>query len=117
MAIVGNLQVFRGEDKVFLDEIYDASGLPQNVQGWSATFQVYNYWDPDTTYFVKTVGAGISLANPTAVPPVAYNWALSTLISRADTLPMLQGVYSYRYTRTDAGANTVVTIGLLTISP
>lgn len=124
-AIVGNISMHLGEDLPLIDQIYEADGVtPQNVTGWSATFTVYPPSDPLTVVIEKSTALGtITFSNPTASPPVSYDWALNLTVLNADTVAsdgqpvVLPGTYGYRYTRTDSGNNTVVTVGLFTIAP
>lgn len=115
--------MFLGEDLPLIDKIYQADGVtPQNVAGWSATFTIHAPDDPDTVLITKSTGAGtITFTNPSP-PVVSYNWALALTVLRADTVdgsgrPVLlpQQTYGYAYSRTDAGNNTILTVGLFSI--
>lgn len=118
-AIVGDLSMYQGEDETFIDKIYQADGTtPQDITSWGASFVLHAAGDPGTVFLSKTItGGGIAPSNPTSTPPVTYNWAFTTPILRADTLALLPGGYGYRWERTDAANDTVVTVGLFTILP
>ncbi|MDE2106474.1 MAG: hypothetical protein KGL39_55180 [Patescibacteria group bacterium] len=119
-AIVGNVQMYFGEDLPLLDKVYEADGVtPQNVSGWSAQLTIHAPDDPGTVYVTKSTGAGtLTPANPSP-PTVGYNWAFSCAITHADLvgIQLVPGQLAYRYTRTDSGNNTVVTVGLFSVLP
>jgi len=123
-AITGNIQMFAGEDLPLVDKIYESDGTtPQDVSRWSAELVIHPVGDPGTALIGKSTGAGTLVPSNPSPPTVAYNWAFAATILRAETLDsdgrpvVLPGQsYGYRYTRTDAGNNTVLTVGLFTIS-
>ena len=110
-------QCFVGEAKVFRDKIYQSDGAtPQDVTGWSYTFVVHAYGDPSTVFITKSTGGfGITPSNPTATPPVSYNWAFDTAIVAADTAGMFPNQYEYYFYRTDDPNQAEPTRGLFTL--
>jgi len=106
-AVSGNFSIYRGEDVTVTDTMSPAT----NITGWSLAFTVRkNYGDPNPALIAKTVGAGITITNAT-------NGVFTIAIARADTASLTPGVYVYDVQRTDAGNETVLTIGYLTILP
>lgn len=108
-AVIANLAQFVGEDKQYQDTIYQADGsTAENITGWSVTFDMHAYDDPDNVYFTKTVGAGIVLTTPAS-------GVLTITVDRADTVDLPPGQYAYTIYRTNSGANVVVTYGMFTL--
>lgn len=109
-AVVTNLTIFLGEDKTFVDQIFEADGTTkQDVTGWDLTFTVHAYHDPSTVFITKTVGSGITLVPPTT------NGVVNILIDSTDTIGIWPGVYSWKLERTDTGLDAVLSLGLFTV--
>lgn len=109
-AVVTNLSIFVGEDKLFQDQIYEADGTTQqDVTGWHLTFTVHAYHDPSTVFITKTVGSGVTLVPPTT------EGVVDILVSSSDTLGIWPGVYQWKLERTDSGSEAVLSLGLFTV--
>ena len=108
-AVIANLSQYPGEDKVYQDTIYQADGTtPQDITGWAVTFAVHPYGDPSVTLISKTVGAGITLTNPTM-------GVMQIQMDAADTISLPPGQFQYYVERTTTGGDTIPTAGLFTL--
>ncbi len=106
---ISNARMFVGNDKTFLDTIYQADGVtPQDISGWSLAFFLHEYGNPDNVFVTKTTGSGIVLTAPTL-------GQLTITLHRADTLGMFAGQFQYSVTRTDTGFYLEQSLGLFTL--
>jgi hypothetical protein len=103
---VVNLSMSVGEDQPFTDTITKADGVtPQDVTGWTFTFVVHAYGDPNVVYITKT---------PTA--PVPSNGQVNYTVANADTINMLPNCYQWYIARTDGANNKQLSGGLFSLS-
>ena len=86
---------FIGETKVLRFTITDASGVAQNITGWTMDFKMSATLSGDRL-FTKTVGAGIVLTSPTA-------GICDVTVAAADTTALTPTTYYYVLRRTGAG--------------
>ncbi|SRR6266566_4212443 len=109
-AVVTNLAIFQGEDKVFQDQIYQADGVTaQDITNWAVSVVVHAYGDPITIFFTLTVGSGVTLVPPTTAGILQFT------VAAALTTGMFPGEYEWRCERTDSGQDAVLSRGLFTI--
>jgi len=108
-AVVVNIAMFQGEDRIISDTIYAPNGNVQNISGWNVAFSMFALSDPSTVFVSKTVaGGGINLSDPT-------NGVLQVLIARADTISVFTGQYEYSVVRTDPGNDITLSRGLFSL--
>ncbi len=105
MAVTKNIELFEGEDKTLVDS---AATPPVNITGWTLSFTVkIDREDASPVLISKTVGAGIVITD-------ASNGVFSITLTAADT-NITPGKYQYDIWRTNSGAETMLTEGVLTI--
>ena len=104
-AVIANLFQYIGTDKQFQVTIYQSDGVTtQDVTGWSLSFIVHSYGDPNITYITKTVGSGVVLTTPT-------RGVVTATVLAADTTNMPSGLYQWRLERTDTANDVMVATG------
>lgn len=108
-AFEKNLNQFVDTDKSFVVTVRNLDGVtPTNVSGWTVTFTIHAYGDPNVVYITKTVGSGITLSN-------ALAGEMTIAVSDDDTDDMPPGQYEYRLERTNGGSEFVVGRGMYTL--
>jgi hypothetical protein len=109
-ALIVNLAMYQGEDKIFQDTIYQADCVtPEDITGWTLSFVVHAYGDPTTVYITKTTAnGGIAIVN-------GPGGILQITVANADTTGLNPDEYQYVLSRTDTGANAIPTTGLFTL--
>lgn len=99
---------FAGEDKAFIDTIYQADGVtPENITSWAISFMVKKRAaDLDSlAKVVKTVtDGGIAITS-------AASGIITITVFAADTVAINPGTYRYEIKRTNTGQETVLTYG------
>lgn len=104
-----NLSQFIDTDKSFKVTARNLDGAtPTNITGWTATFTVHAYGDPNVVYFSKTVGTGITISNGLA-------GEMTIAVDDDDVDDLLPGQYEYRLERTNAGSEFVIGRGMYTL--
>lgn len=110
MAVIVNIQLYKSEDKIYEDTIYESDGTtPQDITGWALLFSFHKYGDPDTVFFEKTTGDGIEITN-------ADEGVCQVTVESDDTEDLYPNQYGYYISRTDTGDNAVLTSGLATLA-
>lgn len=95
--------LFSGEDRTVRFIVLDADGAAQNVTGWAMSFVV-------GSWLTLTTGAGVTLTTPAS--------GIVDVSLSAANLAMLSGKsLHYKLRRTDAGSNTVMAYGTLSVRP
>lgn len=104
---------FIGEDKSLVFTVTDAAGDALNISGWSLSWMVKRRRaDADgSALIVKTTDDDIALTTP-------GDGVCTVLVADTDTDAMLPGtLYYHELKRTDAGFETVLAYGELTLRP
>jgi hypothetical protein len=104
---------FTGEDKTLPFTIYQSDeSTPQDITGWSLSWMVKRRkTDADADAIVtKTVSAGIALTTP-------LSGVCTVTVTDTDIADIRGGVlYYHELKRTDAGFETVLSYGTLTLA-
>lgn len=104
-----NLSQFIDTDKSFRVTVRNLDGItPTNITGWTITFTIHAYGDPNVTYITKTVSSGITISNGPA-------GELTVVVDDDDVDDMLPGGYEYRLERTTAGSEFIIGRGMYTL--
>lgn len=106
MATSANISFYKGEDITLTVTMSPVT----NITGWTLQFMVKKQYGDATAQITKTVGSGITITDAT-------NGVFTVAIARADTSGLDPGVYVFDIQRTNAGNQTVLTIGNLTLLP
>jgi len=104
MAEHENISMFRGEDKVLqvtLDPVV-------NITGWALTFTLRLTTGEATALIEKTVGAGIVITG-------GATGVFQVTLADTDTIGFQPGKYVFDCKRTDAGSETILVYGTLTL--
>ena len=104
-AVIANIFQYVGTDKQFQLTVYQADGVTlQDITGWTVSFIIHAYGDPNIVYVTKTVGSGVVLTTPT-------RGVLTATISATDVTSILPGLYQWRAERTNSANDIVVGTG------
>lgn len=104
-----NLSHFIDTDKSFKVTVRNLDGVtPTNIVGWTISFTVHAYKDPNVVYITKTVGSGVTISNGLA-------GELTVVVDDDDVDDMAPGQYEYRLERTTAGSEFVIGRGMYTL--
>jgi len=110
MARKQNCSMFRGEDKVLSVTVDNGDTPPVavNIMSWTLTFTLRQSAGDATALLAKTVGAGITITNPTG-------GVFQVSLEDIDTIALAPGKYAYDCKRMDAGTEAVLVYGTLTL--
>ncbi len=95
---------FLGEDRKLRFTVEDASGLAQDISGWTLEWVLRERPWGTQALITKTTGAGITITN-------ASGGVCEVAIADDDTLSLPPGGYFHTLRRTNAGAETVLAFG------
>jgi hypothetical protein len=110
MASLQNLTLYQGEAAVFTFTLNPVV----NLTGWAITFTVTPGLGNTTVLIQKTVGAGVTLTNPSGGTFTVQLASGDT--NAADRVPGA-GLFAYDLWRTNAGSETLLFTGMFFVLP
>lgn len=119
MAIETATELFIGADHQFPCTIYTSNAQTAcvNIAGWGLSWKVKRSLDdPDSKSLVtKTTAAGIVISGAFNATPAVNTQLATVTVEDIDTDGLQAGVYHHELKRTDAGFETVLAYGPLTL--
>lgn len=107
-----------GEDLTFPYTILNATETTAiDITGWALSWMVKRAAaDPDgAAILTKTTSAGIVISGVFNAAPATNTQVATVTVADTDTEPLSPGPYVYELKRTDAGAETTLAYGTLTL--
>lgn len=118
MAKATNLKLFIGTDFTFNFTVLNAAETEaQDVSAWAVSWMLKS--DPNisdaSASVTKTSGSGISVSGTWNATPASSTQRLVVVLEDTDTSSLTPGTYYWELKRTDAGSETVLGYGLLSL--
>lgn len=108
-AVQQDFTMWAGNKVTFQVTVTDEDGAAVNISGFAISWVLRMYALATEDLVVKTVGAGVTLTNPT-------QGVFTVALDSEDTID-LAGNYYHEAARTDAGSETTYLTGTVTINP